>query len=173
MHVGSTHNAVESSQSDDRADAATRQGTVYRKSLGHYWVSVEGEAVVCTISNRLRKELVYPTAAPSSRRRRVVEVEAIRAVDPVAIGDTVRFVPAGPGQGQIVEVLPRHNRLVRRAAGREQRVQVIVANVDQVVALIAVAQPAPKWNLLDRYLAAAEAGGIARRCYQSFLRTRE
>jgi ribosome biogenesis GTPase len=38
--------------------------------------------------------------------------------------------------------------------------QVIVANVDQVVPVIAAASPAPKWALLDRYLVSAEAAGI-------------
>ena len=38
--------------------------------------------------------------------------------------------------------------------------QIIVTNVDQVVPVIAAAQPAPKWNLLDRYLASAEEGEI-------------
>jgi ribosome biogenesis GTPase len=35
--------------------------------------------------------------------------------------------------------------------------QVIVANLDQVVPVFALANPAPKWNLLDRYLALAES----------------
>jgi ribosome biogenesis GTPase len=35
--------------------------------------------------------------------------------------------------------------------------QVIVANLDQVIPIFAAAQPAPKWNLLDRYLASAES----------------
>lgn len=34
--------------------------------------------------------------------------------------------------------------------------QVFVANMDQVVPVLALAQPFPKWNLLDRYLALAE-----------------
>lgn len=38
--------------------------------------------------------------------------------------------------------------------------QIIVTNVDQVVAVMAAAQPAPKWNLLDRYLASAEVSEV-------------
>jgi ribosome biogenesis GTPase len=120
----------------------------------------------CATSNRLRKVLIYPTAAPTSLHHRVQEVREIQQVDPVAIGDQVRFTDSGDGTGYITEVLPRRNALTRRAAldhgsgGRTARAgmreQVIVANADQVVAVMAVAEPAPKWELLDRYLAAAE-----------------
>jgi ribosome biogenesis GTPase len=78
----------------------------------------------------------------------------------VAIGDRVRYVDAGDGSGMIVEVLPRRNRLTRRAAGSKPLEQVIVANVDQVVTIMAAARPAPKWELLDRYLSAAADLGI-------------
>jgi len=57
-------------------------------------------------------------------------------------------------------VLPRRNKLTRRAAGRKALEQVIVSNVDQIVPIMAAARPEPKWNLLDRYLAAAEYAGI-------------
>lgn len=133
------------------------EGRVFRKALGKYFVEVEGRTVTCSISNRLRKQLVYPFADPSSRRHRVDAVKDIRMVDPVAIGDVVSFVPAGDGVGLIKEVLPRKNKFSRKAAGRKPIEQVVVANVDQVVPVLAAAHPAPKWGLLDRYLADAES----------------
>jgi ribosome biogenesis GTPase len=76
----------------------------------------------------------------------------------VAVGDVVRFAEAEGGTGSIVEVLPRRNRLARRAAGPHHPFeQVIVANLDQVVPVFAAADPPPHWNLLDRYLVSAEA----------------
>ena len=33
----------------------------------------------------------------------------------------------------------------------------IAANIDQIVAVMSLSQPGPRWNLLDRYLATAEA----------------
>ena len=147
----------------DTGSAATDQGTVFKKSLGQYVVDVGGRPIVCEISNKLRKQLVYPIADPTSLRRRVMSVEQIRMVDPVAIGDAVRFIDAGDGAGLITEVLPRRNRLSRRASGRKPLEQVLVANVDQVVALVAAALPAPWWELLDRYLAAAEAAELPAR----------
>jgi ribosome biogenesis GTPase / thiamine phosphate phosphatase len=141
----------------------TLLGTVFKKTLGHYGVSVDGAMIDCELSNRLRKILIYPIADPSSLRPRVVSVADIRAVDPVAIGDVVALIPAGDGAGLIVGVEERSNALIRRAAGNKPLEQVIVANVDQAVAIMAAAQPAPKWELLDRYLVAAESCGIPAR----------
>src|SRR5262245_55506567 len=106
-------------------------GTVYKKSQGTYFVQSDGCTIVCAISSRLRKELVYPTSdAASGTLRRVRSVEEIREVDPVAVGDQVRFVDAGNQTGVIAEVLPRRNKLVRHATGPKPLEQVIVANVD-------------------------------------------
>jgi ribosome biogenesis GTPase len=137
------------------------QGTVFKKSQGNYFVRADGRTVPCAISSRLRKVLIYPTAAPTSLHHRVKEVREIQSVDPVAVGDRVRFTDAGDGSGLITEVLPRLNQLVRPAAGAKPLEQVIVANVDQVVAVFSAANPAPKWELLDRYIAAAETAGIS------------
>ena len=132
-----------------------RRGRVFRKSVGTYFVNADGRTVVCSISNRLRKQLVYPLADPSSRRHRVDAVRGIRTVDPVAIGDVVSFVSAGDGSGVIKEVLPRKSKFSRRAPGDKPIEQVVVANVDQIVPVVSAARPAPKWALLDRYLADA------------------
>ncbi|MBN1966237.1 MAG: ribosome small subunit-dependent GTPase A [Anaerolineae bacterium] len=139
-----------------------RTGTVFRKSQGAYAVQVGDAIVTCALSALLRKHLVYPTADPNSiPRYEVVEVKDIRVVDPVAIGDEVAFITAAEdGRGLIKEVLPRRNRLARITSGRKPLEQVIVANVDQMLAVFAAAQPAPKWNLLDRYLVTAEAADI-------------
>jgi len=141
-------------------ETSTLQGRVFKKSVGTYFVQVDGRTVVCSISNRLRKQLVYPLADPSSRRRSVDAVKGIRMVDPVAIGDIVAFVPAGDGSGVIKEVLPRTKKFSRRAAGDRPIEQVVVANVDRIITVIAAAHPAPKWNLLDRYLADAESAEL-------------
>ncbi len=132
-------------------------GVVYKKMLGKYTVRLDGRIIDCDISARLRKELVYPTAAPGSLSHVVVAVQEISAVDPVAVGDEVVFVDNQDGTGLIVEVNPRRSKLARLNPGRKAIEQVIVANVDQVVAVFSAAQPAPKWNLLDRYLASAES----------------
>ena len=136
-------------------------GTVYRKTTGTYFVQTGGQLITCAISSRLRKQLIYPTAAPASNPHQRVQVVAdIEAVDPIAVGDQVAFDDNGDGTGLIHEVLPRRNRLTRRAPGKKPLEQVIVANIDQVAVVFAAAQPKPKWNLLDRYLVSAEASEV-------------
>jgi ribosome biogenesis GTPase / thiamine phosphate phosphatase len=136
------------------------QGIVYKKTIGSYVVHSDERAINCAISARLRKELVYPTAAAGSLSHIVVDVQDIDTVDPVAIGDEVMYVDNQDGSGLILDVLPRRSKLVRRSAGKKVLEQVIVANLDQVVPVFSAAQPAPKWNLLDRYLASAESLGL-------------
>ena len=145
----------------------TFTGVVYKKTIGNYTVQHDGQAVLCALSNRIRKQLIYPTADPGSLHQRVQKVIELEHMDPLAVGDEVRYIQAEDGKGLIVELLPRRNKLTRRSAvpkplhhGAHPFEQIIVTNVDQVVPVIAAAQPDPKWNLLDRYLASAEAGEI-------------
>jgi len=100
-------------------------------------------------------------------RRRVLAVKELDSVDPVVVGDHVAYLDAGDGVGSIVEILPRRNKLSRPATDGNRRYkqdgrreQVLVANVDQIVVVMPAANPPPHWELLDRYLATAEAAGI-------------
>jgi ribosome biogenesis GTPase len=146
----------------------TFTGVVYKKTIGNYIVHTNGRALPCELSNRIRKQLIYPTADPGSLHPRVQKVVELEHMDPLAVGDEVRYIQAEDGKGLIIELLPRRNKLTRRSAvpkplhhGAHSFEQIIVTNVDQVIAVMAAAQPEPKWNLLDRYLASAEAGEIS------------
>lgn len=89
--------------------------------------------------------------------------------DPPAVGDFVRVEQAGGGY-VIVEVLPRKSALVRRAAGSLGsagaggaaiiRKQVMIANIDQVVIVLAAARPDPNLAMLDRFLVVVEANDL-------------
>jgi ribosome biogenesis GTPase / thiamine phosphate phosphatase len=137
-------------------------GVVFRKTLGHYTVHSDGREIDCTLSSLLHKQLIFPTADPTSLRHTVQQVRELEHVDPVAIGDRVRYVDAGPGRGMITEILPRNSKLSRPAPVPGQRVfeQVIVSNADLVLPVFSAANPTPKWGLLDRYLVTAEAAGL-------------
>jgi ribosome biogenesis GTPase len=137
-------------------------GVVFRKTLGHYTVHINGREIDCVLSSLIHKQLIFPTADPTSLRHVVQEVREIEHVDPVAIGDFVRYVDAGNGRGMITEILPRRSKLSRPAPMPGQRIfeQVIVSNADLVVPVFSVADPTPKWGLLDRYLVTAEAAGL-------------
>jgi len=84
--------------------------------------------------------------------------------DPLVVGDRVQVQTLADGSHRIVERLPRRNHLARRSAvpmpTAHAHQQVIAANLDQVIPVFAAAQPAPKWNLLDRYLAAIESADL-------------
>jgi ribosome biogenesis GTPase / thiamine phosphate phosphatase len=143
-------------------DSNDDTGVVFRKTLGHYTVRNNGRELDCTLSSLIHKNLIYSTADPTSMRKRVQDVREVEHADPVAVGDRVRYVEAGPDCGMIVEVLPRLSWLSRPAPVPGQRVfeQVIVSNADQVIPIFSVASPVPRWGLLDRYLVAAEAAGL-------------
>lgn len=105
---------------------------------GTYHVEVEGEAVLeCTLRGRL-KQKVGPQ---------------------VSVGDLVGVERLGDGSCRIEDLLPRHGALSRHGVAR-RREQVIVANVDQVVAVAAIASPSPDFSMIDRLLALAELNQI-------------
>lgn len=143
-------------------DVYTNQGIVFRKSTGLYTVKTEDSNIVtCTISTKLRKQLIYPTRDRSSLGfLNVQSVGDIKLVDPIAVGDKVNFMDSQDGTGHIIEVHPRTSKLTRRAPGNKPLEQIIIANADQVVVVTACAQPKPKWQFIDRYLASAEASGL-------------
>lgn len=82
----------------------------------------------------------------------------------LAVGDEVVLaLDARRRDWMITEILPRRSQLVRRAPGRARGARVVAANVDQVVVVLAIAQPEPHPRMLDRFLVIAEANGLAAR----------
>jgi ribosome biogenesis GTPase len=66
--------------------------------------------------------------------------------------------PQPAPEGMIERVEPRRGVLTRASRRREH---VLVANVDQLAVVISLVQPDLKPHLIDRYLAAAQKGGLA------------
>jgi ribosome biogenesis GTPase len=94
-------------------------------------------------------------------------VKDLDTVDPVAVGDRVTYQINEDGTGTITEIQPRQNKLSRPASDGARHFkksgpieQVMVANIDQIVVVMPAANPPPSWDLLDRYLATAEASDI-------------
>jgi ribosome biogenesis GTPase len=117
-------------------------GTVIKAQSGFFWVRTEAGVLRCTLRGRLKKSRV-PT-------------------DIATLGDDVQVTPTLNDEGVIEEVLPRRSKLARRAAGQKGiwKEDVLVANLDQVVAVFAVARPEPHLRMLDRYLIMAEMNGV-------------
>jgi ribosome biogenesis GTPase len=88
------------------------------------------------------------------------------ANDFVVVGDVVRFRETGTSDEQgrpeavIEQILPRRTLLTRADSFKAIEAHPIVANADQMLIVAALAEPWPKWGLIDRMLIAAEAGGL-------------
>ncbi|RZT02148.1 ribosome small subunit-dependent GTPase A [Cuneatibacter caecimuris] len=98
------------------------QGKIIKGIGGFYYVNTgEGEIYECRARGIFRKEGKKPL-----------------------VGDDVKIEVLDEQEktGNLVEILPRKNRLIRPA----------VANVDQALVLFAAADPKPNLNLLDRFL---------------------
>jgi len=131
------------------------EGTIIFKSNAILDVMVAQQIHRCKISPQLEKEF------EKNSKIRSVKLDEIQWL---TIGDFVLIDPGDGGYWQITRVYPRKSLLYRRAASansfRLKEAQVIAANVDQMVAVLAITQPEIKWNLLDRYLVQAEACGL-------------
>ncbi|MGF3055786.1 ribosome small subunit-dependent GTPase A [Microbacterium sp. YY-01] len=83
---------------------------------------------------------------------------------PIVTGDRVRVVGDTSGEagtlGRIVSIIERTSLLRRSADDTDQVERVIVANADQMLVVVAAADPEPRARLVDRYLIAALDAGI-------------
>ena len=117
------------------------QGVVVRMSSGMYQVESRGREFICTVRGSLT---AYNTGYTNV----------------VAVGDSVFFSPSTPEQGTIERVQPRRTYLWRPDVFYSHLRQVIVANVDQLLIITSVREPAIWFELIDRYLVAAACQGL-------------
>lgn len=102
------------------------QGKIIKGIAGFYYVNVvESSVYECKAKGVFRKEKIKPL-----------------------VGDNVRIeiLDEENKTGNIVEIFPRKNELIRPA----------VANIDQALVVFAVTKPTPHFNLLDRFLVMME-----------------
>ena len=102
------------------------QGKIIKGIAGFYYVNVvESGVYECKAKGVFRKEKIKPL-----------------------VGDNVRIeiLDEENKTGNIVEIIPRKNELIRPA----------VANIDQALVVFAVTKPTPHFNLLDRFLVMME-----------------
>jgi ribosome biogenesis GTPase len=125
------------------------EGRVVRTQSGFHFVDTPRGMLTAVLRGKLKKER--------------------QETGLVALGDVVRCrmldegdVGSGAVEAVIDEILPRQRALSRRAPGPKGAwaQDIIVANLDQLVPVLAVAHPAPNWRMLDRFLALAEMDEI-------------
>ena len=79
---------------------------------------------------------------------------------PVAVGDDVKFSHVPGDNGAIHEVLERRTAFFRPTVGQESKMQIIAANLECLAAVVSVKSPPLKTGLIDRFLIAAQTGGL-------------
>lgn len=97
------------------------------------------------------------------------QVTAMRARElgrtPIVVGDRVDVVGDLSGRpdtlARIVRRRPRRTVLRRTADDTDPTERVVVANADQLLMVVALADPPPRTGLVERALIAAYAGGLA------------
>ena len=106
------------------------QGKIIKGIAGFYYVHVvESGLYECKAKGVFRKEKIKPLVGD------VVEMDVLDEEEK---------------KGNIVDILPRQNELIRPA----------VANIDQALVVFAVTKPKPHFNQLDRFLIMMESKGI-------------
>jgi len=120
----------------------TREGLVLRSTGSWYDVQTDEGPVQARVRGKFR-------------------LEERDVTNPVAVGDRVRMRMGNDGTGFITDLLPRHNKLSRRAAGRRaEREHVLVANVDAAWCVQAARLPSFNPGFVDRFLVMAESFGV-------------
>jgi ribosome biogenesis GTPase / thiamine phosphate phosphatase len=120
-----------------------RSGTVLRSHGGVYEVETAGGVVEASLRGRIKRDE--------------------RSGEKVVAGDRVELacIDAGAGETWVIETVhERRSALLRRAPGKAPRPKVIVANVDRVLIVFAVARPEPHLRMLDRFLVLCESSGL-------------
>lgn len=127
----------------EHADAVT--GRVLTVDRGRYSLLI-GEG-------SLEEHTVVATRARELRKKAIVTGDRV---------DTVGDTSGDDGTlARIVRIQPRTTILRRSADDSDEVERIIVANADQMLIVVAAANPEPRPRLVDRYLAAAFDAGIA------------
>jgi len=147
-------NPVADATAPELDDAAPLlRGTVIKSGGGLYDVDVIGEngheTIVCSLRGILKKGrqiIAQPVSVGDD-----VAVRPLEATGADARGRRLR-------EGFLIEVLPRRTSLSR--ARFNKTAQVTMANLDQIVVVMAMREPELNLHRLDRFLILAEASDI-------------
>lgn len=128
---------------EDRAldDEPLNRGRVLSINPQEIRVAFEDKIIVCQLRGLLKKE--------KSQEKNLVTV-----------GDFVHFRFISPTEGSIIKVEERKSVLARADNLSRRKQQLIAANIDQVLITLSVVSPPMKAFLADRYIIAADKGGM-------------
>ena len=113
--------------------------------------------------DRGRYSVLLDEDTPQERTITAARARELRRT-PIVTGDQARVVGDTSGEegtlGRIVGIVERTSLLRRSADDTDEVERVIVANADQMLIVVAAADPEPRARLVDRYLVAALDAGI-------------
>jgi len=151
--------SLDSDQASADSARLLAEGMIIEGSRGLYRVETPDGILLCTIRGRLRKQLEYPISASAHKR---VQKAVVKNHDPVAVGDRVRVLPTGGGNGVIEEVVAHAGGAFTRLDPQRGQGKIrSVSGIDQMIAVFAAREPSPHLRMLDRFLVLAEAQGLA------------
>ena len=115
--------------------------------------------------DRGRYQVLIDEGTPHERTLTTTRARELRDQGQIVTGDQVHVVGDTSGEegslARIVRILPRTTLLRRSADDTDEVERIIVANADQLLIVVAAANPEPRPRLVDRYLVAAYDAGIA------------
>lgn len=117
-----------------------KEGIVIKSTGSRYTVkTADGAIVPCGIRGKFR-------------------IKGIRATNPVAVGDRVRFeMSVDEEAGTIISIGKRSNYIIRRASNLSKEYQLLACNVDLTWLMVSLVSPRTHTAFIDRFLASAEA----------------
>lgn len=86
-----------------------------------------------------------------------LRLKGVQTTNPVAAGDHVLFEVENGERGNIVEIIPRKNYIIRRSVNLSKEAQIVAANLDQVLLMVTISRPQTTPGFIDRFLVTAEA----------------
>jgi len=151
-------------------DPETLTGVVLNGAHGIYDVHTDNGILRCTLRGKLKKAFAEAqstksmgkTRPRSDRRTKQVSDAALLPIR-MTVGDYVKLRQLDANTGLIEEILPRQSALSRKDAdvgAKRPTEQTMLANLDQVVIVLATTQPEPHFGLLDRYLTICESAEL-------------
>lgn len=167
-------------------DPAILTGMVLSGAHGIFDVHTNEGVLRCTLRGKLKKAFAQAysakpvnkfrqpqqrvnnvlNSAQYSRPQKIEKRDSTEIALPtrLSVGDYVKIRKLDASTGLIEEILPRQSELARKDAassGHKLVQQTLLANLDQVVIVLATTQPEPHFGFLDRYLAICESAQLS------------
>lgn len=118
------------------------QGLVVKSTGSWYIVKTnQGKLVTCRMRGKFR-------------------MQDMKLTNPIAVGDRVSFDMEKDNKGQIIEILPRKNYIVRQSPRQKHHLHLLASNLDQVMIIVTIREPHLKPGFIDRFLLMTEPQDI-------------